>query len=423
MSSENLRHLNRISDVNSNKGVKFLHKAASPGSHCPLHTTLATIKRLGNVSSLVVGMPECGYYSRFVMTSPYGRNGELHYLYEMDSNEVVFGCREGLMDAIRQMDREGAKVIFIVVTCIPELIGEDIESVITELKGEINAKLLFTNVAHFTRNGYQAGFFNTISKLPDIAEGIIPARDGSNINILGSAGSSEMLLFNQSLIEGGYKINILDNNSSLEDILSSVDGKISIVLSPKMMKLAKKLEEKYGIPYFCLHNLYSCDDITIKYENILEMLNSKHLNVLQELKAELLQLEEECKTILKGRKFITSNPELDTIPYAAYLSSLGMLPVLLHVEEFYEENMELCSSLKAYGQDPYVCYISDVSRLMNVIEEEDIFISFGNCEDMRQEKIISDLDLNKMAELSGYSRSIALLEKIMHRLGSSGKEA
>lgn len=419
--ADELFYLNRIEDVNSNKGIKFLHRAASPGSHCPLHTALATVKRMGGISSLVVGMPECGYYSRFVMGSPYGRNQELHYTYEMDSNEVVFGCREGLMEALRQMDGEGAEIIMIIATCIPELIGEDIEAVVKELQGDVTAKLLSINVAHFKRNGYQAGFFNTLARLLDLAPETKNIKKAPVINILGSCATGEMGLINGDLVDRGFIMNLLDMNLSLDKIQDALYAKISIVMTPGMMKFARALNERYGIPYLCLHNIYSGEDITKAYKMIMNRFGLKFDDRLRELQESLHLLEEKCKMVFGSKKFIASNPELDVIPVTAYLSSLGMIPVLLHVEEFYEENAEFCSSITGCGVNPYVCYISDRSRLVEVVCEEDISLSLGNCEGMEQNKIISDFELNRMLETGGYYRSVMLLEAIIDRLESTGK--
>jgi nitrogenase molybdenum-iron protein alpha/beta subunit len=421
MENKKLCHLNKIADVNNNKGIKLLHKAATPGSHCPMHTTLATIKRIGGVSTLVIGMPECGYYSRYVIDYPYGSLGELHYVYEMDSNEVVFGCREGLMEAIKEMDREGAKIILLVATCIPELMGEDIEAVITELQGSIKAKLLYTNVAHFKRNGYQSGYFNTIAKLVEAVDPMEIKEKREIINLLGAANSKEMDIFKDLLIKKGYEINVLDFNLSIKEIEKAVQAKVSIVLSAKLNKLAKTLKEKYNIQYICLHNIYSSQDLEDAYDRLIYILNIEDFNALDSLKEQLRNLEKQCVEILKHKVYIATNAELDVIPFVSYLSGFKMTPLLLHVEEFYEENKKFSDKLVEYGFNPYVCYVTDNSKIAEIIEEHNLDLCFGDCKAMLGEKVITSKELMKIMQLNGYERTIFLLNSLLSLLNIEGE--
>ncbi|MDR1405398.1 MAG: hypothetical protein LBJ20_07540 [Candidatus Methanoplasma sp.] len=62
-----LGHLKRLSSVKTNSCVKFLTPAAFPGNHCPLHRALALCANVRGISTLVVGTPECGIYSRNII--------------------------------------------------------------------------------------------------------------------------------------------------------------------------------------------------------------------------------------------------------------------------------------------------------------------------------------------------------------------
>jgi hypothetical protein len=69
-----------------------------------MHTTLSLAGRMAGVSTLVIGMPECGTYSKMVIPEPFGKAVELHWVYLLDGNEVVFGCSKSLGEAIKEMD-------------------------------------------------------------------------------------------------------------------------------------------------------------------------------------------------------------------------------------------------------------------------------------------------------------------------------
>lgn len=289
MIKEEFKFLNRLSEINNNTGIKFLHRAACPGSHCPMHMALSTIGSMKGVSSLVVGMAECGYYSRYVAVTPYGKNGELHYVYELDSNEVVFGCRKGVKNALIQMSREGAKVILIILTCVPALIGEDMESIIDELETEIEAKVVFIDSAHFKRNGYQSGLSDTLEQLVTLTK--IPDRLGNEkkINILGYATGNEFSHFKEILNVNGYTVEEYPHGISMEQLNNLSTGRVNIVMNTKMLKAAKMLLKTHKIPYICMADRYTVADITGGYQEIFDLLKIK-----------------DTKDLLKG-KFILRN--------------------------------------------------------------------------------------------------------------------
>ena len=64
------------------------------------------IENIEGLSSLLVGMPECTTHSRLFSPYPEGEKGELHWLYALDSREVVFGCRDGVMEALKKWRKQ-----------------------------------------------------------------------------------------------------------------------------------------------------------------------------------------------------------------------------------------------------------------------------------------------------------------------------
>ena len=402
-----LQHLNRLSELNANKGVRFLHSAASPGSHCPMHTALAFAKRMQGVSTLVVGTPECGYYSRFVMDTPYGTDGELHYVYEMDSNEVVFGCREGLMKAIRQMEEEGAAVILLVITCVPALIGEDAKALIEELKGKLQAKLFYVDVAHFKRNGYQSGYYLFYEKLADILEAERYGQ-GTGINILGSGQGSEAAIFINILQRNDVAVNEFTFDSPVSQLEMLLGAEVSVVLSVKMLGMAKALHQRYGIPYIALCNRYHPEEIAEGYREVFDLFGIQDGEELTVRYRELLDLQERVKELIQGLRYMSAHPDLE-VTVSAYLCRLGMIPVLLHVEEYYEEDTAAKEQILARGHNPYITYITNKNRLMEAVAGEKIDLSVGECKDFPEGRSIPDRELYQAAGLYGYEKTERLL--------------
>jgi hypothetical protein len=122
---DELKHLRRLSTLRSGKNIKLLTPAVYSGGWCPMRIACNICEDIGGLSYLLVGMPECAIHSLRMSAMPEGTNGELRWLYVLDANEVVFGCRQGVIDALRVMDEGGAKAILMIATCVTDLIGED----------------------------------------------------------------------------------------------------------------------------------------------------------------------------------------------------------------------------------------------------------------------------------------------------------
>jgi nitrogenase molybdenum-iron protein alpha/beta subunit len=406
--------MNRLSDVTSNQGVKFSHDAACPGSHCPMHTALATAKNLKGLSTLVIGMAECGYYSRFVMETPKGKNGELHYVYEMDSNEVVFGCREGLIQALRQMSKEGAKTILMIMTCIPALIGEDPKSVIEELSGQIDSKLMFFDGAHFKRNGYFAGFYETFGVLSQIMDSSHTEQpvQRNMVQIFGTDGE-EIAKLKEQLVKYNYQVRQYDISLSIDDLAEMKYAKLSIVTSKKMYRLAKELWELYKIPYVSLYAFYEANELKEQYLEIFQRLNiipdESFSNYLEKQVEDLNTLENQ----IPSWSYFMNHSEYDAISLSVYLTKLGMKPVLLHIEEIVPEDMEYKKQLLDLGVDPYVTYVTNDMDMSDYFQENKVDFVFGNCGEMEYTKKISGKYVYDITNLCGFLRSKELLKQII----------
>ncbi len=406
----NLNHLNKLANIKSNNDIPLLNSSVSPGSHCPMHTALAFLRRLKGISTLVVGMPECSYYSRFIIHDSYGSPGELHYTYVLDSNETVFGCRKGLMDALYEMDKEGAGVIFIVMTCIPELIGEDIEAVIYEMQDTLEAEILPVIVPHFKYNGYQSGAMNTINSLIRLMK---PAKiKQKQVNLLGDAGGADFGLLLNELKKKDYNVKKLGAGMSVDEIKEAPESVLNIVLSPHGLNLARNMKESFEIPYVSMHNIYSAVDIDLGYEQVfcyLGITSGFKFNIYGE---EIEQLETEIKNKFKGNKYIVTDTNTDPIPLAVYLAGLGLEPELLHIEEFYGEDIVYTAELIKKGYNPYVCYVTEPAELNQVMAVLESALSLGKCGSLAGDYGIMDSDVRQINAKIGYDRTRSLLQLV-----------
>lgn len=237
-----LKYLKKISSIKSNAGIKFLTPAAFPGSHCPLHTALALSADIRGMSTLVVGTSECSTYSRDVVKKSKYSGEALHWMYVVDSSEVVFGCRRGVIEAIKEMDKEGAEAIMVILTCVPEVIGEDIEGIIYEAQPQVKARLSSVLMGHFRCNSHPSGYWKTLLAFG----GMMEKRDVNHnvINILGRSIDEDHIPMPELLVslkKKGFHLRMLAPRSDIKDFMEATDGKLNIIISPYMNPLALSL--------------------------------------------------------------------------------------------------------------------------------------------------------------------------------------
>ncbi len=142
----------RLSELESHEHITMMRPAGYVGGHCPMHMVLSGLRQIDSVASIVVGTAECTNYSRFVLP-----NSANHALYMLDEEEVVFGCRDGLTEALQVMEDRGVKHLLIIMTCIPSLTGEDMEALIHEWEATHTMAVGYVDVAHFKYKGFAVG--------------------------------------------------------------------------------------------------------------------------------------------------------------------------------------------------------------------------------------------------------------------------
>ncbi len=411
-----LMHLRRLSAVKSNNGIKFLTPAVSPGTHCPMRIASVIVEDIEGLSSLLVGMQECTTHSRLFSPKPEGSKGELHWLYVLEGHEIVFGCREGLMEALREMDEAGAKAILVIATCVPELIGEDIEGIIYEIQPELKARVTYVMLGQFKNVSYPPGSWKTMEAL----EGLMEEKEKKPllVNVLGRSPEEDHIPMPSLLPElqaRGIVLRYLAPGASLEDFQNGPEAALNLVVSPYTQPLAVKMEEDFGVPYLALHNRYSIEEIDRVYSEIAKDLNISWGNAFEEERQEALALQNQAKERLEGLKYISSLRIDLPLPLAIYLNSLGMEALLLHLEEFYPEDKAHAQQLIATGQDPWICRMVNTEADLPIMEKLEPDLYFGFLQNASPTAPCVS-DMFDFYGQTGYGRTSRLLKRIFETL-------
>jgi len=203
---------------------------------------------------LVHGPIGCASYTWDIRGSTSSGPDLYHNSFSTDMKEldVVFGGEKKLAAALRELaDRYHPPAIFVYSTCIVGIIGDDLQSVCRKASAELGIPVLPVKSEGFRGNkneGYKAAC-NALSEL-------IGTRDYTprqpSINLLGEYNVADDLQFVKPFFQemGMEVVATLTGDARVAEIQRAHTAQLNLVqCSGSMTYLAKKMEEKYGIPY------------------------------------------------------------------------------------------------------------------------------------------------------------------------------
>ena len=405
-----INHLKRLSKLNSSKSVRFLTPIAHPGSHCPMHSAVGIAASIKGLSSLVIGARECGYYSKGIPNVADTKNGH-HWAYAMDSTEVVFGCKAGVIDALKQLDATGTEAIALISTCVPEIIGEDLDAIINEAQPEIKAKLIGVKAPQFNANGSASGGLNFYEAVIGLMEK--RTRLECTVNLLGYDPAIFRRKYPPKLLpileaEGLNVRYYFASHATVADYSKAPEAALNIVFSIHNIKLAERMKERFGVPYVVFQDLYSVADLDNALTKISHELNVELMSHFAEEREKALASESAATKTLRGKKFIITHPFRDTIPLAAYLCTLGMEPLLINVDEYLPHNVLWSESILSYGHDPYICHMVNEKADAALLNSLPFDICIGRFKHISAGRACFQ-DMSNLALTYDYKRTAGLL--------------
>jgi len=195
---------------------------------------------------------------------------------DLREQDVVFGGEKKLAAAIDEIvQRYSPKVIFVYATCIVGVIGDDIEAVCKKAEAAHSIRVIPVQSSGFAGNksmGYKAACEALMKLMGDCD---LPKVKG--INILGDFNlAGEMWIITDYLNRMGINITAkITGDGRCEEIMKASRASLNIVqCAGSMTYLAKKMEEKYGIPYIKV-SFFGVEDTKLSLLKIAEAVGGK----------------------------------------------------------------------------------------------------------------------------------------------------
>jgi nitrogenase molybdenum-iron protein alpha chain len=341
---------------------------------CQFTLSLGILNTLRNTVVIVHGPIGCGF--SFAGSAGNTRNlkrlrdpaaaASIQISTNLNEGDVISGGEAKLREAVRYADREfRPEAIVVTSTCVPALIGDDVDKILDEMQKDVSADLVAVNCEGFKTKlmatAYDAvynGVLKALSKkriereilaVPDNLDDMLwNYKKAHTVNVLnvGSMGRPDELELTRLLNALELNVNFLPCFSSPKDFRKALDAALNVsICGTHDDYYVKHIHEEYGIPYII-------DTMPIGRKGTARWLINiaKHFHIEEQAKlliekedAALNAALEPYREALRGKRAYVSGGEVRIFATAELITDLGMEIAGLkshHIDHFVEPVME-----------------------------------------------------------------------------------
>lgn len=304
---------------------------------------------------LVHGAIGCAVYTWDIRGS-LSSGPQLHrssFCTDLREKEVIYGGEEKLKKALFTLiEKHNPKAAFVYSTCIAGIIGDDVGSVCKAVQMKAGIPVIPVQSEGFKgtkKDGYRAA----CEALMHLIEADDSEKVPLSINILGDFNiAGEIWVIKKYFEKMGLQvIATFTGDSRIEQIKRAHTAQLNIVqCAGSMQYLAKKMKEKFGIPYINV-SFFGIDDTAKALYDTADFFNDK--SVLEKTSAlitseikEISPLLEDYRKICQGKKAaLYVGGAFKAISLIKALRILGMQTILAGTQTGGKEDYEALKAL------------------------------------------------------------------------------
>ncbi|WP_031556307.1 nitrogenase component 1 [Lachnospira multipara] len=374
--------------------LKGCSRCFSQSSTCLSSCGLSQLAAIRDVAVIHHGPAGCSvasassYYMSRVMAKKRGVTSSTVYVgTDMNENDTIFGSTKTLREVIIEVNkRYSPKAIFVSSSCATGIIGEDIDSVVEDVRKEVGVPIVAVHCEGFKSRIWATGF--DISDHAILQEIVQPPREGVKTNKINfknffeSARPEIIEMFKEFDLEPVF----LYCNSTIEELSHLSESLATTCICGTLGNyIGNALEEKYGVPYVRSINQCGIKGFESWLREIGRVTNrsEKIEKYIEEQRAIYLPQIEEIKAELKGLRAVIGMGPGYTFEVSRVLDELGIQVVWTlawHYDKKYE-NGDVPPSMK-YLLDNDIDFEASVAdqqnyEVMNILNkyQPDVYFS------------------------------------------------
>jgi nitrogenase molybdenum-cofactor synthesis protein NifE len=418
--------------INLEKGEKERKKGCSkpqPGSAsggCAFDGAQITLLPIADAVHIVHGPIACAgnsWDNRGTRSSlsDYYRMG---FTTDMKAMDVIHGGERKLYNAIIEaVKKYNPPAVFVYQTCVPAMIGDDIVSVCERASEELGLPVVPVESPGFV------GSKNLGNKLAGDAlfKYVIGTKEPEyttpyDINLLGEYNiAGELWQVIPLFRELGIRVlACITGDANFYSVATAHRAKVNMVVCSKaLLSLARKMEEKYGIPYF-EGSFYGIKDTSDALRNIAKLLGDQEL--IEKTERLIAQKEEETRRKLepyieklRGKRVLINTGGVKSWSMVSQVQELGMVVVGTSSKKSTKEDKERMLSL--LGDEGKLIDDPNPKELVKLFRElkVDVLMAGGRSKFVAIKEGIPFLDTNqeRIKPYAGYDGMIILAQELV----------
>lgn len=252
-------YIGTLSDLAEQSGcgtLKGCSRCFSQSSTCLSSCALGQLSAIRDVAIIHHGPAGCSvasagaYYLDKVMAKKRGvTNNTVYVGTDMNEKDTIFGSSDALRRIVLEVNkRYSPKAIFVTSSCATGIIGEDIDSVVDDVRDEIDVPIVAVHCEGFKSRIWATGF--DISDHAVLSSIVKPPKQKRNTinfkNFYESARPEIIEIFKNFDLEPIF----LYCNSTVEELSHISESLATTCICGTLGNyLGNGLEEKYGVPY------------------------------------------------------------------------------------------------------------------------------------------------------------------------------
>ena len=349
---------------------------------------------------------------------------------DMGELDVIYGAEKRLFRAIGEaIARYNPPAVFVYQTCIPALIGDDLEAVCKAAATKHGRPVIPIDAPGF------AGSKNLGNKLAGEAllQYVIGTEEPEittpyDLNLIGEYNLSGELWQIKPLFEAlGIRIRAcMSGDGRYTEIAGAHRAKVNLmVCSTALINVARKMEERWGIPYFeC--SFYGLSDMNLTLRTTARLLveQGAPADLIERTEALIAREEanawariERYRAELKGKRVMLYTGGVKSWSIVAALQEIGMKIVSTSVRKSTEEDKE---RIKAIMEDPHMVESVPPREMYAQLKrgDADILLSGGKSQFVALKAKVPWLDINQERHhaFAGYDGMVTLVRELAKSL-------
>ncbi|MCX8049175.1 MAG: nitrogenase iron-molybdenum cofactor biosynthesis protein NifE [Methylohalobius sp.] len=352
---------------------------------------------------------------------------------DLHETDVIFGGEKRLYQAIKEtIAKYNPEAVFVYQTCVPAMTGDDLEAVCKAAAQKFGKPIIPVNSPGFV------GSKNLGNKLAGEAllDYVIGTQEPEfttpyDINLIGEYNlAGELWQVKPLFDELGIRIlACISGDARYREIASSHRAKAAmLVCSKAMINVARKMQERYGIPFF-EGSFYGISDTSFALREIARLLIERGAPEELKTRTEALIAREEARAwarierfrpYLSGKKALLVTGGVKSWSVVSALQEAGMIVVGTSVKKSTAEDKERIKQLM--GEDAHMfedLKPKEIYRML-VDAKADILLSGGRSQFVALKAKVPWLDINQERHhaYAGYEGMVELVKEIAKAISS-----